>query len=379
MRISRIETIVAQHHLGEDKFAYSQAWYNSRTILMVKVHTDVGHVGWGESFGPALANRAIIDHVFTPMLIGRDPLDTGVIWEELYNKLRDNGYKGMHIEAISAIDIALWDLKGKMLNLPVYKLIGGARRERVLPYATGLYRRQLGAGPEPLCAEATGYVEQGFRAIKMKIGFGPDDDVSMVKAIRRTIGSDILLMVDANHAYTANEAIHLSRRLEEFDIFWFEEPVPPEDIDGYAEVKARSRISIAGGEAELTSYGFHSLLEKRAVDIVQPDCCASGGISEFQKIATLASLHNIQCYPHVWGSAIAMKAGLHCALALPHYPGGLVQRPMLFEMDRTPNVFRERLCASGLPMKDGWIYPNEEPGLGLRVDEEWLEHYKLAD
>jgi len=378
MKITKLTTYIVKQQLdGETSFAYSQAWYNSRVILLLKVETDEGITGWGEAFGPAAVHKAIIDNVYAPLILGRDPFDGEVIWEELYNKLRDHGQKGLSIEAISPIDIALWDIRGKAAGLPVYKLIGGASRDRIMPYATGLYRQKCADIIRELTKEAAGYAERGFRAIKLKIGFGIEDDLKTVKAVRNAVGPDILLMTDANHAYNAVSAIKLSRKMEEYDIFWFEEPVPPEDLDGYAEVKAKTHIPVAGGEAEFTRYGFHRLLEKRAVDIVQPDCCVTGGISEFKKIVTLASVYNTQCYPHIWGSAIALQTGIHCAFSLPHFPPSLSPAEVLLEYDRTENIFREKLSRNPLVIRDGYVYLPEGAGLGLDIDEELIEKYKI--
>jgi D-galactarolactone cycloisomerase len=378
MKITKIKTfIVSQTLVDGESFAYSQAWYNTRTIMLLKIETDTGLVGWGEAFGPAAVNRTIIEQVYAPVLCGRDPFDSEVIWEELYNKLRDHGQKGVTVEAISAVDIALWDLKGKALNMPIYKLLGGAFRDKVMPYATGLYRRQSSDIVSDLCREAAGYVEEGFKAVKVKIGFGVEEDVQAVREIRRVIGDETLLMVDANHAYNASTAVKLGRKIEEYDIFWFEEPVPPEDYEGYCEVKAKLDIPIAGGEAEFTRYGFRRLMDARAVDIVQPDCCVTGGISEFRKIAVLASIHNIQCYPHIWGSSIAVRAGLHSACSLPHFPPSLYPQGMLLELDRTPNIFRENLAKQPLEIVDGYVHLPEGAGLGIEVDEELIAHYSI--
>lgn len=378
MKIKDIKTyIVSQQLAGGESFAYSQYWYNTRTIMLLKMETDEGITGWGEAFGPAAVNKAIIDNVYKPIVIGRDPFDSEVIWDELYNKLRDHGQKGITVEAISAIDIALWDIKGKALNLPVYKLLGGAPRSRIMPYATGLYRRDVPDIVNELVKEAVGYAEQGFKAIKLKIGFGIENDLLAIKEIRRAIGDGVLLMVDANHAYNANNAIKLSRKMEEYNIFWFEEPVPPEDIAEYLEVKAKTNIPLAGGEAEFARYGFYNLLHSRAVDIVQPDCCVTGGISEFKKISTLASIHNIQCYPHIWGSAIALYTGIHCAFSLPHFPPSLNPDEVLLELDRTPNIFREKLAGREPEVKDGYIDIPDGVGLGIEIDEELIEKYKI--
>ncbi len=378
MVIKNIAAIVLNQELeGGQAFAYSQSWYNSRTIMLLEIETDTEITGWGECFGPAIINKSIIDNIYKPVLIGRDPFDSEVIWEELYNKLRDHGQKGLSVEAISAVDIALWDIKGKALKMPVYKLLGGTPRTRIMPYATGLYRRKCDDILNELVGEATHYLEEGFKAIKIKVGFGVNDDAMIIKEIRKAIGSKTLLMIDANHAYNASSALRLANKIEDYDIFWFEEPVPPEDIDGYLQVKAGTKIPIAGGEAEFTRYGFNKLLGCRAVDIVQPDCCVTGGISEFRKIATLASINNIQCFPHIWGSAVALAAGIHCAFSLPHFPPSLTPEDVLLELDRTPNIFRDKLSKTDLPVKDGYLYLPVGAGLSIEVDEDIIEEFKI--
>lgn len=378
MKIESVETIVVKQDLGEGvSFAYSQAWYNSRTIMILKITTDTGIVGWGESFGPALVNKALIDNYFSAFIVGRDPLDIEVIWEGLYNIFRDHSPKGNAIEAMSAIDIALWDIKGKHFGLPIYKLLGGSPRKRLKPYATGLYPTTFPSDHSALINEALGYKNDGFKAIKMKIGFGVDDDILLVKEVRAALGDEIMLMVDANHAYNATTALKVCRGIEEFNITWFEEPVPPEDIEGYLEVKSGTTIPISGGEAEFTRYGFNTLLKKRAVDIVQPDCCVTGGISEFRKISVLASVNNIQCYPHVWGSAIGLYTAINCAFALQDFPNKLVQEDMLLEYDRTSNIFRDQLAGGPLELVNGYVLPPVKPGLGIDIDEGLLEQYRI--
>jgi D-galactarolactone cycloisomerase len=377
--ITSVETFVVRQVLDlTEQFEYSQFGYKDRTLLLCRICTDDGNEGWGEAFGPALIHKAIIDNFYEPILKGKSPFDSGVIWESLYNRLRDHGQKGLSIEAISAVDIALWDLKGKAVGLPVWALLGGKSRDGLRPYATGLYRSGGADEIRKLAKEAATYAERGFRAIKVKIGFGVDYDVAAVRAVREAIGDDVALMVDANHAYNASTAIQLGRLIEEYRIAWFEEPVPPEDIAGYREVKAALSMPIAGGEAEFTRYGFYHLLQARAVDILQPDCTVTGGISEFQKIVTLATIHNIQVIPHVWGSALALNAGLHCALAMPDFPPRLYPAELMLEFDQTANIFRSKLALNPLKIEDGYLRAPKAPGLGVEVDMDLIKRYRIA-
>lgn len=378
MKIKEVKTYIVSQKLGNKSFCYSQAWYNTRTIMIVEIITDDNISGFGEAFGNAYINKAIIENVYKDKIIGQSIFDTSKIWEQLYNCLRDNGQKGSCIQAISAIDIALWDLKGKYTHLPVYALMGGARREKIKLYATGLYHSNSQTVMNDLIKEAVSYVNDGFKAIKIKIGFGIEDDIKTVKAIRKAVGNDIELMVDANHAYNSMTAIRLSREIEECNILWFEEPVPPEDLNGYIEIKQKTNIPVAGGEAEFTAYGHRNIVNKRAVDILQPDCCVTGGLTEFLKISTLAKLENIQCYPHIWGSAIAVRTGYNACFVNPDYPDSLNPSEVYMELDRTENIFREELSMVKLKIKSGYVYKENYEGLGIVINRELISKYQIG-
>ncbi len=301
-------------------FTSSRGWlYKTRGTCLVEIETDDGIVGWGECYGPSAVAKAFIDTQLAPRVIGRDPFDVEVIWEDLYNRIKDYGPKGMSIAAISGIDIALWDIIGKACNKPMHKLIGGAFRTEVDAYATGLYFTDMDRLVDEAVEEAAGYVKNdGFKAIKMKIGLGSiKRDFERVKAVREAIGPDIKLMVDANHCFTVPAAIRLGRKLEELDIEWFEEPISPEDIDGYVEVSRALDMAVAGGENEFTRWGFRDAIVRKAMDIVQPDVCAAGGISECKKIATLASTIGVECVPHAWGSAVGLAATIQFLASIP--------------------------------------------------------------
>lgn len=377
MKIKEVKTYIVSQKLGEKSFCYSQAWYNSRTIMLLELITEDGISGFGESFGNAFINKSIIENVYAPKLKGVHIFDSGKIWDDLYNTLRDNGQKGACIEALSAIDNALWDLKGKYTKQPVYRLLGGARREKIIPYATGFYHTKTDSQEKLLIEEAERYLADGFKAMKMKIGFGIENDVKMIHAVRKTVGPDVKIMVDANHAYNALVASNVARRIEDCDITWFEEPVPPEDINGYKQVKEATTIPISGGEAEFTRYGFKRFIDERCVDILQPDCSITGGLSEFMHIISMAKVENIQCYPHVWGSAVAMQVGLNAAFAMPDFPEGLVPDPVYFEFDQTPNIFREEMNLNKMVIKNGEIQITEFEGLGFEPDRELIRKYRI--
>lgn len=376
MKIVAVETFILRHPLAEP-FGYSQMWYDTRAAMLVRVTTDTGAVGWGEAFGPPEPSAAIIDALFAPMLLGADPTDTAPLWERMYVRTRDYGQKGFAIHAISAVDIALWDLKGKMLGVSVSRLLGGRFRERVQAYATGLYFRPKEDFIDDLVAEARSHVAAGFRAIKMKVGYTPEADIRHTRAVRAAIGPDIHLMVDANHAYDAATAIRLGREFERLDVRWFEEPVIPEDVESYAEVSRALDLPIAGGEAEYTRYGFRRLFAVRGVDIAQPDLTAAGGFTECVRIAALASAYGVRYVPHVWGSAVGLAAALQFVAALPPATASLFPLEPLFEYDRTTNYFREELATTPYRVDDGWVTIPDLPGLGIDLDERVLTRYQM--
>ena len=339
MKITGVRTHVLQASLGEHGFGWSQRVTDQRQSAICVVDTDEGIQGLGEAFyfgGPARVVAGLIDDGLGPLVTGADPLDTSVIWDRLYNLTRDQGQKGLTVCAISALDIALWDIKGKALGLPVYKLLGGAYRDRARAYATGLYEPQgVASVVDALVDEALGYRDAGFTGMKLKVGYGLEVDECYVRAVRGAIGDDIALMVDANHAYNAAEAIRVARMLSEYGVLWFEEPVVPEDVDGYVEVRAASAVPIAGGECEYTRFGFRELIGRRAVDILQPDLCAAGGFTEVTKIIAMASAASIPVIPHVWGTNVGLAAALQLYAALPNVPERRFAAEPFFETDRS--------------------------------------------
>jgi D-galactarolactone cycloisomerase len=311
-----------------------------------------------------------------PWLIGEDPLRTDPLWGMIYARLRDHGQKGVVIQGLSGIDIALWDLKGKHFGVPCYRLLGGPLRTEVKAYATGLYRRKSGNPARYLAEEAASYVADGFSAVKLKVGFGVEEDAAMTHAVRDAIGDDVALMVDANHAYDAVAAIRLGRMIEHHDIGWFEEPVPPEDIAGYRAVKAAISIPVAGGECEFTRFGFRELLASRAVDIVQPDTCAAGGLSECKKIADMAEAFGVRYNPHVWGTGIAIAASLQLLAVLPpHTPNSLRPIEPMLEFDRTEHPIRQALLTQPIEHARGVVRVPDGSGLGIEVDRAALKRF----
>lgn len=364
----------------ERPFTSSRGWlYKQRGSCIVEIETADGIVGWGECYGPSQVARAYIESQYAARIIGRDAFDVEVIWEDLYNRIKDYGNKGMAISALSGIDIALWDIIGKSCGKPIHKLIGGAYRTEVQSYATGLYFIDMDRLIEEAVEEAQGYVAEGFTAIKMKIGLGsPKLDLERVRAVREAVGGDVRLMVDANHCFTVPAAIRLGRELEKLDVEWFEEPISPEDLDGYVEVTRALDMAVAGGENEFTRWGFRDIVARKAMDIVQPDVCAAGGISECRKIATLAAAHGVECVPHAWGSAIGLAATLHFIAALPDQPPSFRPMPPLLEFEQCENPFRDLLTEEPIVQRRGVVQIPTGAGLGIEVKREIIERYKVA-
>jgi D-galactarolactone cycloisomerase len=273
--------------------------------------------------------------------------------------------------------MALWDIVGKFYDAPVYQLLGGAFRTRVQPYATGFYRIQGQGEGKRLAEESLRHFEAGFTLMKVKLGYGVVDDIACMREIGRAIeGKPITLMVDTNHAYGRAEALRLGRALEEYDLRWYEEPVAPEDIEGYVEMRRKLSMPIAGGENEHTLYGFRALLGADAVDIAQPDIGSCGGITAARHIIALAQSHGVQVNPHVWGSAVAQAASLQVIAAVPVANHSLYAQEPVLEYDRSSHPFRQQLISEPIQQVDGWINIPSKPGLGVDVDRSVLARYR---
>ncbi|MFN3824633.1 MAG: mandelate racemase/muconate lactonizing enzyme family protein [Pseudorhodobacter sp.] len=388
MKIKTITSYKLRAPLGDQLFYSSQAMFPERNSYLVRVETDSGLVGWGEGgqWGPAEPVATVMDRVLAPRVIGRDPTEPVRIWEELYGYTRDYGQKGTYVEAIAALDIACWDIAGQAAGMPVGKLLGGRFRSSVAAYATGCYYPQdfhdMPAMLRALEAETTGYKGSGFGLLKIKIGLLTlAQDLERIRVIREAVGPEIGLLVDANHAYTAAAAVRMGRMMDPFDIRFFEEPVPPEDRDGYRKVRAENPIAVAGGECEFTRYGFRDLIAGGCVDIVQPDLAACGGFTAFCEILTLANCHNIGTVPHVWGSGIAVAAALQAISTIPAFPYTAQAIPLLnepvVEFDRKHNPLRDELLNERFELVDGRLAVPQGPGLGVSVNEEVLARYAV--
>ncbi len=375
MKVERVTTHIVEAPLSEP-FHWSIGEASVRSSCVVEIITDTGLVGWGECFGPARPAAAMIK-AYEPWLIGFNPLATEQIWQNLYASYRDQGQKGVPICAISGIDIALWDIKGKHFGAPIHQLMGGPLRTEVKAYATGTYRKRDGNPMDYIADEVARYKDEGFLAVKLKIGFEVDEDLALIAKVRDVIGPELGLMLDANHGYDAVDAIRLARAAEAFKIGWFEEPVSPEDLDGYLAVKSATSIPMAGGETEYTRFGFREIFRRRAMDYIQPDTCAAGGLSECKKIADMANAFGVRYVPHVWGTGIGLSAALHLLAVLPHNPPGRKPWEPMLEFDRSEHPARQAVMTTPIEHERGVVKIPTGPGLGIEIDKQNLAEFTV--
>lgn len=359
----------------------AQVVFGGYRSTIVRVYTDEGLVGIGECM-TRLAPKALVAIIedITPILVGRNPLEVETLWELMYGLMMNRGHRaGFFIEAMSGIDVALWDLRGKATGQPVYQLLGGKQRDKIWAYASSLRLRGL----ETTVQQALDFVAQGFNAMKIKIGqnpYSPSQDLQLVEAIREAVGDEVTLMVDANCGYERDvkQALRVGRALEESDVFWFEEPLSPDNIDGYVTLTRSLDLSIAAGESSFTRYDFRDLLSRGAVDIVQPNACRTGGLTEAKNIAAMSNAFHIPYAPHTGScSAVALSVGLHLAAALPHF---LIYEYMRSDWAKAqPNPLRHELVTEPIEVFEaGYMkLPPEKPGLGIELNEEILRKYQV--
>ena len=348
-----------------------------RTCL-VRVHTDEGLTGIGECMtrlAPS-ATAAIVTEV-GEVLRGLDPVETSVAWELMYALMMNRGHqKGFFMEAMSGIDVALWDLKGKALDRPIYQLLGGAQRDKIWAYASSLRFR----GTETTVAEAREFVARGYTGMKLKVGKEPnryEADLEIATAVREAVGRDVFLSADANCGMERPAAMALARGLEKLGFAWFEEPLPPDDFDGYAEMASTLDLPIAGGETEFTRFGFREIFKKGAMDIIQPNVTRAGGFTECMRIAAMAEAFHVPYAPHTGsGTAVCMAAELHMAAALPNF---LIYEHMQSDWSKTfENPLRRKLVQrSAEHFEDGFMHLPPGPGLGIALDEDIVERYRI--
>jgi len=348
---------------------------------LVFVESDDGTVGTGASLGHPPTITSLVERELAPALLDENPMYTERLWEKMYTGSRwqpslERGYsqpredrRGVTLEAISGLDIALWDLKGKLLDQPVYTLLGAARDE-IRGYASGGW-----APGDEAEAELGGYRDEGFDAVKMRVvgadDFAIENTVTRVEAARRGVGDDVELMVDAHGCLDVATAIRLATALEPYDLAWFEEPVSPDDHAGLAEVRRATTIPIATGEREFTRFDFLHLFDERAMDIVQPDVSRAGGFTEIRRIAAMASARGLRVAPHAWGSGVLFAASIHLAMALPNCP---ILEVSQAHMPLMTDVFEEEY-----DIRDGRVHAPGRPGLGFTLREDYAERFAYVE
>jgi L-alanine-DL-glutamate epimerase-like enolase superfamily enzyme len=352
---------------------------DSFNTCLVEIDTDAGLTGLGEAKVGAgnLGNYAAVVETIrselAPRLVGRDPRDIARLWEAMYNGGRAHyveregrtfpiiGRRGVTISAISGVDIALWDLLGKSLDQPLWRLLGGRFRDKVPAYASGGWA-PVGA----IGKQLRQYVERGHRAVKMRVGLqdrSVDDSAARVREVREALGPEVGLMVDAHGTWSVRDAQRFARKVVDCDLAWLEEPVSADNIGGQAEVRAATDIPIASGESEQTRFAFRDLIAARAVDVLQPDLAIAGGLTETLRICALAAAHGLTVAPHLWGSAILFASGLHLAVATPCVT--------LLELTRGDNPLLNDLVQEPFDLRDGFVHASDRPGLGVTLNREF--------
>jgi L-lyxonate dehydratase len=355
--------------------ADSMAGFRFHGWLVVEIFTDEGHVGIGNAALSPRLTKQTIDLYLKPLLIGRNPFDVEFLWQLMYRRTMAFGRKGVGMTAISAVDIGIWDLLGKAAGQPVFRLLGGRTKQRIPVYASRLYSQPL----DELAEETRKYVDAGYKALKMRFGWGPTDgaagmqrNVELVRTVREVAGDEIDIMADAYMGWNLDYARRMIPLLERFNLRWLEEPVIPDDLHGYASLKAMNRIPIAGGEHGFTQYEFRDLLEARAVDYIQFDTNRVGGITQARKISALAESFAVPVVPHA-----GQMHNYHVVMASLNSPMAEYFPPVDVEVG---NELFWYIFDGEPSAEDGFIDLRDDvPGLGLTINEAALAKFTIIE
>jgi len=355
-----------------DALSRDAQWFGPVALTLVEVETAGGLTGLGTIGGFTSGGTEIVETHLRPLAVGHSVFDTELLWDKLNRSTVRFGRRGIALSALSAVDIACWDLKGKLLGQPVYNLLGGKTRDRVKAYCSRLYALD---DLEALAEEARGYVRQGFRVLKQRFGFSPVDgtegmnrNVQLVRTVREAVGDDIEIAADAYMGWDYNYAVEMERRLRPYRLAWLEEPFLPDDLDSYVKLRAKSATPISCGEHEYTKHGFRQLIEIGAADILQPDANRAGGITEMKKICALAEAAGIDIYPH------SNEAhNFHVIVSQPNCP--LVEYFPDVEPDTGNELFWKVFTGEPVAV-DGCLVPNDRPGLGIEVNRAAVEELR---
>jgi D-arabinonate dehydratase/D-galactarolactone cycloisomerase len=373
----RIEAPISIPHAAE----LSSVIFSSYRTTLVRIETDMGISGVGECMVrlTPTATRDIIRDL-APVLIGKDPLDREALWELLFGVMLNRGHnRGFFVEAVSGIDIALWDIAAKFFEVPLYTLLGGRHHARLPAYASSLRFRAF----DVVAAQAKEWKARGFKAMKIKIGRDParpEPDLELVRVVRDAVGDDVTLMVDANCAYGEDvaTALRVARSLQDMGIYWFEEPISPENVDGYKHLADALDMRIAGGEADFLSYGAATFLKQRALDVIQPNLARAGGVTECRRIAALAHAFHVPYAPHTGScSAVLLAATMQFAVALPNF---LIYEYMQSDWSKNqPNPLRHELLKEPVEVyADGHMLVSDRSGIGVELNEDIVDRYRVA-
>ncbi len=366
MKIERIEVVNLRFdYPGGTGFRYAGGTVTSRVTSLVLVHADGLHTGLGAAYSHPDLVKPIVERHLAPHLVGRDPGEIEDIWALTYELTRWYGRKGAAISALGGIDIALWDLRGKAAGKPVYELLGSERAYSPA-YASGLFWTD---DVTELEEEAGRHVDRGFRRVKMRLGRDPAYDLAAVDAAGRGAGAGNEVIVDGSHRYSLERAESMGNELAARGVYWFEEPFPPEEIDAYVALRPRIAVPLAAGENDFGVQGFREMIRAGALDVVQPDACRAGGITECLRIGRMANEAGLGVATHTWSDAVALVANAHLVAALPN---GLT-----VEVDQTGSPFIEELLTEPLRINDGKLDLGDAPGLGIELDHEVVS--RLAD
>jgi len=348
--------------LARPAFGMRKTVLQGQGAVIVVITTDEGLIGIGESMGRPgpIGSAGYINEVLAPILIGEDPRHTEVLWHAMNEELR---FAPM---GISGVDMALWDIRGKIYGDSLVNLLGGASHEQVACYASPI---PFMATPDDSANKAHEFINQGFLALKLKIGRGIVTDISHGEAVRDVIGKDIKLLVDANGAYTVSESITLAQELVKLDVFWLEEPVHPEYVDDLARIRRRIDLPIASGEWLGTVYQFRDLIKADAVDIIMPNITRCGGVTGMQKIAQFAALENIKVAPHGVGLGLGISASISLCATMQNF--------LIYEYNQLFNPLRDTIMQETIHFQDGFLRSNLNDGLGITLNDETLTQYAI--
>lgn len=369
MKITDVRTIRLRAEVPAENRVLSRSGVRaSRSATLVRVETDEGISGLGSCSGNGELIETIVARVLRPLLLGMDPAAIEEIWDKVYFRggHKEFGTRGIGVVALSGVDIALWDILSKGRGVPLYQLLGGKCRDKVPVYATALYPEE----PSEVAKRARAFADQGFHGVKIKVGFDLEQDIRIVRAVRRELGEDFLVMTDANQGYSLDVALKASAAFADCGVYWLEEPLFVEDIEGHAALREAGKTPLAVGENLHMSYAFENFIVRGAVDFIQPDVARAGGITEIKKIAALAARGKIPVSFHTWGDGVALAASVHLAAALNDC--------IVMELDYTYNPLRQELLREPLKLSNGYLFPPEKPGLGIELDQAAVEKFAFS-